>query len=376
MSKRNAKRWCSEYVRALFCRTCFVLLAGAAAAASLASCGKGPDIAPPEPRPVRSLIVGKGEVGRQVTLTGRIEAREEAALAFRIAGRIATNDLKLGDRVEPGQLLARLDPQNEKNGLRMAQANLSAAQGKLTQARNHFERQEALLANGWTTRKRFEEAKEVLQTAQSGVDDAEARLDAARDLVSFTELKADAPGALTEIGPRVGEVVRPGQMIAKIARQGGRDAVFDVPAQLIHSAPSDPVIAVNLTEDPAVTTVGRVREIAPEASQTRTFEVKVGLTDPPEAMRLGATVNGRVSMATKTVIEIPAAALTEFDRQPAVWVVDPSSHTVSIRNVDVLQFEEDGVTLSQGLETGEIVVATGVQALHPGQKVRLLGSQP
>ena len=74
------------------------------------------------------------------------------ALGFRIAGRISENDLKLGDRVEPGQVLARLESQNEMNALRTAQANLAAAQGQLTQARNHFERMDTLLQDGWTTR--------------------------------------------------------------------------------------------------------------------------------------------------------------------------------------------------------------------------------
>jgi multidrug efflux pump subunit AcrA (membrane-fusion protein) len=49
---------------------------------------------------------------------------------------------------------------------------------------------------------------------------------------------------------------------------------------------------------------------------------------------------------------------------------------VSIRNVDVLRFDQARVVVSQGLDTGEVVVTAGVQALHPGQKIRLLGSEP
>ena len=124
--------------------------------------------------------------------------------------------------------------------MRAAQANLAAAQGQLTQARNHFERQDTLLEQGWTTRANHDQAKQALQTAQSQVDAAEAQLKIAHDLVSFTELKADAPGVVTAIGPSAGEVVQAGQMIVRLARKDGRDAVFDVPAQLIRSAPSDP----------------------------------------------------------------------------------------------------------------------------------------
>jgi membrane fusion protein, multidrug efflux system len=339
------------------------------------SCEQEADTVAPVIRPVRAITAAKREAGAPVTLTGRIEAEDEVTLAFRISGRLMENDGKLGDRIEAGQKVARLESQNERNTLRAAQASLAAAQGQLTQAENHFERQDTLLKQGWTTRANYDQARQARQTAQSQVEAAEAQLKAAHDLVSFTELKADAPGILTAMGPRAGEVVQAGQMIVRAARQDGRDAVFDVPAQLLHAAPSDPEITVSLTDNPSVTARGRVREVAPQADPvTRTFEVKVGLTDPPPTMRLGATVTGRMEMSALPVIDVPATALTKFEDKPAVWIVDPASRTVSIRNVDVLRFDPAQVTVAQGLDTGEVVVTAGVQTLHPGQKVRLLGS--
>src|SRR5262245_58954876 len=288
-------------------RTVLIL---SAVSALLAACGPEVETAAPQARPVRTVTVAKREAGGPVTLTGRIEAEDEVALAFRIAGRVLENDRKLGDRLQPGQVVARLESQNERNALRTAQAGLAAAQGQLTLARNHFERQDTLLQQGWTTRANHDQAKQAQQTAQSQVDAVEAQLKTAHDLVSFTELKADAPGVVTAIGPGAGEVVQAGQMILRVARKDGRDAVFDVPAQLIRSAPSDPRITVNLTDDPSVTASGRVREIAPQADPvTRTFAVKVGLTDPPAAMRLGATVTGRMEIESVPVMEIPATAL-------------------------------------------------------------------
>ena len=167
-------------------------------------------------------------------------------------------------------------------------------------------------------------------------------------------------GTVVATGAEAGEVVQAGQMIIRVARKDGRDAVFDVPAQVLRSAPSDPLITVSLTDDPTVTATGRVREVSPQADPvTRTFEVKVGLTDPPAAMRLGPTVVGRMQLDTAPVIEIPATALTEFDRRPAVWVVDPQDLTVSLRNVEVARNDPATVAISQGLDTGEIVVTAG-----------------
>jgi membrane fusion protein, multidrug efflux system len=353
-------------------RTCLALIV---IAGVLVSCKPDTKIAAPEIRPVRTVTVTRAEAAETVVLTGHVQAEDEPALAFRIGGRMIERPVNVGDRVEAGQVLAKLDPENELNELRSAESALAAARGQLTYARGDFERQRQLLANGHTPRARFDQAQKALQNAQSGFDDAEARLRIASDRVGWTTLTADAAGTVTARGAEPGEVVQAGQMIVRLARQGGRDAVFDVPAQLLRSAPGDSEVTVRLTDDPGVKATGRVREVAPQADPvTRTFEVKVGLSDPPEAMRLGATVTGSVQLEAEPVIAIPASALTEFNRQPAVWIVDPKGLTVSLRNVELLRHDPGTVIIAQGLDPGDTVVTAGIQALHPGQKIRLLGS--
>jgi len=328
------------------------------------------------PRPVRTVQVEMSQSMDPIVLSGRVEARNEAALAFRIAGRMVERPVNVGDVVAPGQVVARLDPQNELNALSSAQAALAAAEGQLRTARNAFERQRQLLDRGFTTRALYDQAQQAQQTATSQVDDATARLKIAHDQVAFTELKADTAGVVTARGAEPGEVVQAGRMILQIARQNGQDAVFDVPAQLLRNLPSDPEVTVSLTDDNAVSALGRVREVAPQADPvTRTFAVRVGLIDPPAAMRLGASVTGSVTAESASAISLPASALTRVDNAPAVWVVDPASNAVALRNVEIAGFDPAFVTVAQGLDIGEIVVTAGVQALHPGQVVRLLGSQ-
>lgn len=353
-----------------------IILFAALPSLALAACRQQPESATPEIRPVRTVTVEKRQAGIPLVLTGRIEAADEAALGFRISGRMIERSVGVGDRVQAGQVVARLEPQNEMNALRSAQAGLAAAQAQLTEASNRFERQETLLGQGWTTRAIFDQAEKGRQTAKAQVDAAEAQLQVAHDLVSFTELKADAPGIVTAVGAEPHEVVQAGQMIVRLARHDGRDAVFGVTSQILRAAPSGAEINVRLTDDPNVTAVGRVREVAPQADPvTRTFEVRVGLTDPPETMQLGASVNGSMQTNADPIIEIPASGLTRINDQPAVWIVDQSTQTVSLRNVDVARFDPATVAISQGLDTGEVIVTAGVQALHPGQKIRILGSQ-
>jgi RND family efflux transporter MFP subunit len=341
----------------------------------LASCGRDVETAAPEVRPVRTVTVIKRESGETVAFTGRIEAENQTRLAFRIGGRLIERSANVGDRVEPDQIVARLDPQDELNGLRSAQAGVAAAQAQFSEATSEFERQKFLLARNVNSRAQFERAEQAMETVRAQLETAEAQLRLAEDQVTRTDLRVDAAGVVTAAAVEPGEVVQAGQMILRIARQDGRDAVFDVPAQVLRSAPSDPLVSVSLTDDPAVKATGRVREVAPQADPvTRTFEVKVGLTDAPAAMRLGSTVVGRVQLDATPTIELPAAALTEFDHRPAVWVVEPSTLTVSPRNVEVLRHDSAKVAIAAGLEPGEIVVTAGTQALHPGQKTRLLGS--
>ncbi len=343
-------------------------------AIGIAGCGKQEKAAAPEPRPVRTVTVAPRSSAETVVLTGHVEAEDQAALAFRIGGRMTQRFVNVGDKVETGQEIARLDPVNEVNALRSAQASLRAAEAGLTQARAAFERQRTLLAQGHTPRAQFDLAEKALRTAEAQVDDGETQVRIAADRVSFTILQADAPGTVIARGAEPGEVVQAGQMIVQLARQGGRDAVFDVPAQVLRAAPADPQVTISLSDDPGVTTIGRVREVAPQADPvTRTFQVKVGLTDPPAAMRLGSTVNGVVRLESDKVITIPASALTELNGKPAVWVVDPAKLTVSLHNIETQRFDPGTVVVADGLETGDIVVTAGVQALHPGQAVRLLG---
>jgi membrane fusion protein, multidrug efflux system len=357
--------------RTLLCALLFL----PALATLLAGCGPATKVKAPEARPVRAITVEKGEVGELVLLTGQIMAENEAALAFRIGGRIIERLAEIGDRVEPDQVLAKLDPQNELNALRSAQAALSAAQGQLVEVSNNFDRQKTLLERGSTTNLLFDQAQQALSTAQSQVDDTEAQLQIAKDRVSYTQLEANVTGAIIARGAESGEVVQPGQMIFQVARQDGRDAVFDVPAQMIRSALPDPKIVLVLTDAPSVTAMGRVRQVDPQADPvTRTFRVRVSLIDPPTAMRLGATVTGSMQLESTRGISIPASALTRINNRPAVWIVNPSNLTVSLHNVEVQRFDPGTVVISHGLEGGEIVVTAGVQALYPGRKIRLLGS--
>lgn len=339
----------------------------------VSGCNRGVEAPPPEIRPVRAITIGKVDAGGMVTLTGTVQAQTEINLAFRIDGRLIERTVDVGDNLRPGQLIARLDPENEEAGLQAARAQLAAAGARLVEARNNFERMRDLVVENAVSRAQYDQAEAVLTSAQAQVEAAQSQVDVAQNRLSYTRLVADVAGVVTARGPQSGEVVSAGRMIVQVAREGARDAVFDVPAQVKDSAPKNPQITVALSDDPNVAAVGRVREVAPRADPvTGTFAVRVRLIDPPVAMRLGSTVSGRMKLDAAPGIEVPASALTRAEGKPAVWVFDPSSGTVSLRPIGVQRADATTVQVSAGLKPGDVVVTAGVQALRPGQKVRLL----
>lgn len=350
------------------------ILAVVVIALSLAGC-KRPAQQAEEPRPVRTVTIQRAADGETVSLTGQVRAREDASLAFRIDGRMIERPVHVGDTLKGGEIVAVLTPQTERNALLSAQATLRADEAVLTEARLTFARQQALLKGGWTPRAKFDAARQALLAAQAQVDSARAQVGIARDQLGYTVLFADAPGVVTAVGAEPGEVVRAGQMIVRVARQGGRDAVFDVPEQLMRTGPRNPLVRIALTNDPHVQALGHIRQVAPQADPvTRTYEVKVGIIDPPMAMALGDTVTGSIKLPAPPGFQVPPSALIEENGRPAVWVVDPLTRIVFLQNVEVLRYDPSAVLISHGLEPGEVVVTAGVQVLRPGQKVRLLGA--
>jgi RND family efflux transporter MFP subunit len=327
----------------------------------------------PDARPVRTLAIEKQDAGDVAVLSGRVAAEDETSVAFRIPGRMIERPVNVGDRVRRGQVLARLEQMNERNQLLSAQAALNAARAELVRSRDALQRQQSLIGEGFTTRANLDAALATFRSAEAQAKSAEAQVQMAQDLVGFTVLTAEHDGSVTARGAEPGEVVQGGQMILRIARAGGVDAVFEVPPQVLRAASRELPIEVSLTEDPRITATGRVREVAPQANPiTGTFTVRVSLENPPFGMLLGSVVVGRIELATDRLVVVPSSALMTSGGSPAIWVVDPVTSTVALRNISILRHEPDSVVVGDGLAPGDTVVTAGVQALRPGQKVRVL----
>jgi RND family efflux transporter MFP subunit len=272
-------------------------------------------------------------------------------------------------------VLARLDEQEYRNRLKSAQADIVAAEAVLEEAQGAEGRLRQLLATGTTTRANYETSLKNLRSAEAKLDSAKAARDLAKDQLSYADLIAEFDGIVTAVGAEPGQVVNIGQMIVRLARPTDKDAVFAIAESAFRGQPSGgqrPEVTVALLSNPNISADGVVREVAPVADPaTRTYQVKVTLKDPPEQMRFGASVIGRLKVATAPVVVLPATALFDKAGQTAVWVVDAATGVVSLKPVVVSRYETDRVILSSGLAKGDVVVTAGVNRLREGQKVRL-----
>ena len=321
---------------------------------------------------VTTQTVALADYAPRTSLTGVIAARTLNNLSFRVGGRVAERLVDVGQHVERGMVLARIDPQEQESDLRSVQADLDAAQAQLTQAAATYQRQKTLLSQGFTTRRDFDSANQTLKVAQGSVDAAQSALANAKENLSYTELKAGAAGVITARQVEAGQVVQAAQTVFTIAEDGDRDAVFNVHETLVAQNAPSPAVTITLLSDPQVRAAGKVREISPAVdTATGSIRVKVGIPDTPAGMPLGAAVIGTVSARSVKAILLPWQALTSTRGQPAVWIVDPTSKAVKETPVEVLAFDSGVVVVDKGLQEGQSVVTAGGQLLSPGQTIEV-----
>jgi RND family efflux transporter MFP subunit len=350
------------------------MAASAAVLLTLAGCGEDKPAAPDMPR-VYVQPVKTAEFSAAVALTGDIQARVQTRLSFRVNGKIIQRNVDVGDRVTARQVLARLDPRDLQINVDSAVAAVAAEQARVTQARAAFVRQQKLLPKGYTSRSEYDSAQAALRGSESSLKAAQAQLANAREQLSYTALIADTPGVITSRQAEVGQVVQATMPIFDLARDGERDAVFNVYESLFVQPPTDQAVQVSLLDNPDIKVNGKVREVTPAVSaETGTLQVKIALDPLPQGMDLGSVVSVALSPPANASVELPWSALTkdlgEHLGKPAVWVVDEQGK-VNLRKVSVTRYLTSSVVISDGLKNGEKVVVAGGQLLHPDMQVEI-----
>ncbi|MBP1878955.1 efflux RND transporter periplasmic adaptor subunit [Agrobacterium rubi] len=340
---------------------------------SLVGCGPKDDQQQKPIRNVQVVTVKALDVAAPIATTGQISARVQSDLSFRVSGQITQRLVDVGQRVKAGQVLARIDPQEQQADLQVAIAGLESAQAQQTQAQQAFDRQQNLLATGVTTRAALDSAQESLLTARGSADSAQAQVDTARDSLGQTELKADADGVITARNAEVGQVAQAAQTVFTLAHDGPRDAVINADESLLLGGEIQNDVEVRMLSGGAPIKA-TVREVSPTIDTTTgTIRVKLSL-DPSADVRLGSPVVATAHYKPVKTIELPWSTIASASGKPAVWIVDPKDRTVSLRQIEVATYANERLSVRSGLLEGEIVVSNGTKFLTAGEVVAYEGA--
>ena len=335
----------------------------------LAACGG--EAEKPEPvRPVLSTTVQTLDTLDLGRFAGTIQARYESTLGFRVGGRIARRWVDVGATVQPGDVLASLDPTDQRNQLRAAEGDLARVEAQWINAQANARRQQQLYDRGVGAKAQLDIAQTDLKTTGATLEQARATLQQARDQLGYAELRTDHAAVVTNWQAEAGQTVAAGQAVVTLARPDVKEAVIDLPTSLADELAKGVEFTVMAQLDNSIRTRAVVREIEPQAdASTRTRRARLTLDETPDAFRLGTSISVTLSSAVTPRSEIPASVLQEVDGKTRVWIVDTQQKVVNPRDVQVLQRAPDVVLLASGVQPGERVVTAGVNSLKPGQKV-------
>ncbi len=344
-------------------------------AAALAACGNG-DKVPQPPRPVlvarADAATGHGADGLSA-YAGEIRAREEAALSFRVGGKLVRRLVDVGDRVRRGDLLAELDPGDLRLQVEALQANFAAAEAQLARARADYARTASLSKDQLVSRSALDQQTATLRTAEGQARAARAQFDLSRNQAGYSQLRAPQDGVVVSRQVEAGQVVAAGQSVFGLAADGGREVAFALPESNIRDFKVGQLVVIELWSAQGEQIPGRIREIAPAADpQARTYAARATLqADAAQGVDLGQSARVYIPAALSgAALRLPLSALHRADKgQTVVWTVDPKVNKARRAPVRIGPYAADGVAVLSGLEPTEWVVMAGGHLLHEGQAV-------
>lgn len=344
-------------------------------AAALSACSKPPAAEEPV-RAVKVMTVGSSALATGNEFAGEVRARLESRLGFRVAGKLTERPAEVGQRVQAGQVLARLDAQDYQLAVDAARAQQAAALTQRDLAAADFKRFKDLREQNFISSAELERREATLKAAQAQWDQAQAQAAAQGNQARYTTLVADRAGVVTAVEAEVGQVVSAGTPVLRLASDGARDVVFAVPEDRLALIRMGLPVKLRLWPERQELN-GKVREVAASADPvTRTYQVKVALDDKQAVPPLGATVTvvapaGAAASTAPVVIKLPTSALRQEGPGSAVWVLDTATMSVRSQSVQVATADGNDAVISAGLTPGMQVVSAGVHVLSPGQKVTL-----
>ena len=322
------------------------------------------------------VVQASTEGAAPTAYAGEVRARHEPALAFRIGGKISRRLVDVGARVKQGQPLAELDASDVALQREAAQAQLSSAEADLALATSELKRYRDLVEQQLVSRSLYDARVSQHEAAQARVRQARAQSDVSVNQATYAVLRAPADGVIAQRLTEAGQVVAAGQTVFVLAEDGEREVAISVPERDARDFSVGRPLLVELWSRPDERFPGALREISPSADpQARTFAARVSFEPGDTPVDLGQSARVYANGGNAPVLTVPLSAVHEMNGEAALWVFDPADATVHLRPVVLDAYGEDRVPVTQGLATGEWVVAAGVHLLLEGQRITPIDDQ-
>ncbi|OUD10318.1 hypothetical protein BVC71_02055 [Marivivens niveibacter] len=318
-----------------------------------------------QPVLVEIVEVQKSAQTIERSLVGTVQAQDDYPVSFRTGGMIAEIAAEIGDHLEQGDLIARLENVTAMAQRDAATANLEAALAQRTQAETTRDRTQGSLDRGTATQSDLDRAQQAFIAAQSAYRQAETELSKAQQAVDDTEIRADEAVIVIDRFANAGEIVGAGTTVAELASDSRLEVQIDVPDTAgLDQLSQLPVTIIPIDGGSEIT--ARISEISPVVSSAGTVSVTALLPDNTD-IAIGTLVRIQVTFPSTGDFIVPAEALALSAGNPAVWVVDPNTNAVSARQVSISRYDETSIYISDGLVAGDLIVGRGAHTLFDGR---------
>ncbi|MEM8561291.1 MAG: efflux RND transporter periplasmic adaptor subunit [Pseudomonadota bacterium] len=345
----------------------------------LVACG-AEDLVQREPltRPVKVFVVESAIANSIRTFPGTVDADQSAELAFRVGGLVQDIFVREGDMVEPGQVLARLDPTDYK----LIEEDRKAT---FDNAKANFERAQELVADGNISRMDFDTMEANFRTSSAALSQAQKDLE-------YTILNSPFRGLIAERLVEKFEEVIAKQAIFVLQDIAKLEVIINVPESVVRMVASEaPINSGNVRQDGEIKKVSAVasfegqtgqrfdlvpKEVATKADpQTQTFRATFSM-DAPTSFTVLPGMTATVTLDFTQVLGeqkskwVPVRAVQADEAlAPRVWVLNPEDMTVSSRDVEIGRLSGGSIEILNGLSGGDEIIAVGAPYLAEGMRV-------
>ncbi|MFZ4760222.1 MAG: efflux RND transporter periplasmic adaptor subunit, partial [Burkholderiaceae bacterium] len=343
---------------------------------ALAACGAKetpPKVEPP--RPVRTVVVQPQSNTIAMQWPGEVKPRIESRLGFRVGGKLSQRRVSVGDRVVPGQVLARLDPIDLAPALQAQQAQVVAARTDRDLAAVELDRLRNLRVQNYISQASLDRQQATFDAANARLKAAEAQQLQASNAIQFQVLAADVAGVVTAVEAEVGQVVAAGQPVIRVAQVGEREIAINVPEADLRAARDTKEWVVIVPALGGRVLPGKLRELSPISDPaSRTYAARITLGGDLDGVALGMTTVVQALRQSETSFVLPLSSLQSNDGPPRVWRVETDGRVTPVA-VRTAGFMDDSVRIVDGLKPGDRIVTAGANLLRSGQVVRVLGAE-